>query len=231
MAAKQKPQEQKHQYYINKIKIKYDDNIIVIGQFVDQTTPPIEHYCIKHNNTFYASPNVMNGKGRKGCLECSNQQRWTYLRLVTALALLIFPDGTPRFLLLISEKDFNKKYKGVHSKCIKLRCTIDEYEWEVSINNLINGGYGQVKIHGRFVDGICYETNTVYQFHGDFWHGNPLRHDLDYINPRNYKRMGDLYEETLIKDQELRDEGYNVIIMWELEWNYFKKNLRLSNKY
>ena len=407
-----KSQEQKHQEYVTKINTKYDKNIVVVGQFIDLVTS-IEHYCIKHNNIFYAHPTVMlYQKGRKGCLECSNKEKWTYLRLITALALLVFSNGTPKFLLLTSEKDFIKKYNGVKTR-IRLRCSKDGYEWEVSINNLINGetgcarcsgneewtylrlqeaiseikfpdgtpkyqlltseddfnktyegvqtrirlrctldGYewevsinnvinnesgcsrcsnreewtylrlqeaiselrfpdgsqvctlemteieflevyeidgahakifvrcavdqdhtwwvqitnlinnktgcpdcntigsskveiewiefvmanegihiqyalngGQVKINGRLVDGMCYETNSVYQFHGDYWHGNPNRYEPDYINPSNYKRMGDLYEETLIKDQELRDQGYNVIIIWESEWNEIKKNL------
>ena len=410
--AKKKSQEQRHQEYVNKINIKYDGNIVVVGQFIDLTTP-IEHYCIKHNNTFYASPNTMNGKGRKGCLECSGCEKWTYLRLVTVLATILFPDGTPRFILLTSEKDFNKNFKGNQTK-IRLKCTLDRYEWETNINSLINNGTGcsrcsgkeewtylklitalallifpdgtqryilltserdfyknfkgvktkirlrctldgyewesdignlinkgtgcsrcsgqeewtylrlqeaiselkfpdgspvctlevseadfiesyekygvetkilvrcavdkdhawsptlnslinggtgcphckiigyskaeiewlefvmadegihiqhaknggQVKINGRFVDGMCYKTNTVYQFHGDYWHGNPNRYDPDFINPRNYKRMGDRYDETLIKDQELRDEGYNVIIMWESEWNDIKKQIK-----
>ena len=283
----------------------------------------------------------MTSKTRKGCLECSNKEKWTYLRLITELALLCFPDGTPRFLLLTSEKDFNKNFNGVKTR-IRLRCTKDGYEWETSINDVINGGSGcsrccgkeewtylrlqesiselkypdgspvctlemsesefikayekdgvkakipvrcavdqnhtwsprlnnlinnktgcphcnkrkyskaeiewlefvmktegiliqhaqnggQVKICGRKVDGHCKETNSVYQFHGDYWHGNPARFDQNKIHPK-YKEKGltygDRYEETLIKDQELRDKGYNVIIMWESEWKEIKKNLK-----
>ena len=32
------------------------------------------------------------------------------------------------------------------------------------------------------VDGYCYETNTVYEFHGDYWHGNPIVFDSDDTN-------------------------------------------------
>ena len=335
-----KTQEQKHNDYVISIDKKYDGNIVVIGQFIDLDTP-IEHYCIKHNNAFYATPGTMlYNKQRKGCLECSNQVRWTYLRLVTAIALICFPDGTPRFILLTSEKDFIRDFDGALTR-IKLRCTKDEYEWETTINNLISKGTGcarcngheewtylrlqesiselkfpdgspvctlemseaefleayekdgvntkipvrcavnqdhiwspsltslintksgcphckkryskaeiewlefvmvdegihiqhaqnggQVKICGRSVDGMCYETNSVYQFHGDYWHGNPNKYDQNKIHPK-YKEKGltygDKYEETLIKDQELIDQGYNVVIMWEFEWNEIKKKLK-----
>lgn len=61
-------------------------------------------------------------------------------------------------------------------------------------------------------------NNTVFLFHGDFWHGNPEVYDLDDINPRNQKRFGDLYNETLEYEQTLRDAGYTVVVEWEKEW-------------
>ena len=96
----------------------------------------------------------------------------------------------------------------------------------ILIQHALNGG--QFKICGRLVDGMCYETHSVFQFHGDYWHGNPNRYNPDFVNLVNYKRMGDLHEETLIKDQELRDEGYNVVIMWESEWKEIKKQFKLK---
>ena len=33
-------------------------------------------------------------------------------------------------------------------------------------------------------DGYCKETNTIYEFHGDFWHGNPKIFTLDEINKK-----------------------------------------------
>ena len=340
MAAKKKSQEQKHQEYVNKINIKYDGNIVVIGQFIDWNTS-IEHYCIKHNNTFYGYPTAMTSKGRKGCIECNNKQPWTYKRLKEKLASICFPDGSQKYQLLTSETNFNRDYDGYKTP-IRLRCTKDQYEWDSSIDSLIHGGHtcsrccghepwtyqrlqeaisnlkypdgsqvctlemseadfvkvyekygvqtkipvrcviykdhtwspridklfnaktgcphcnttgyskaeiewlefvmttegiiiqhalngGQVKICGRSVDGHCKETNSVYQFHGDFWHGNLATFDQDKIHPR-YKEKGltygDKYKETLTKDQELRDQGYNVIIMWEFEWNEIKKKLK-----
>ena len=36
-------------------------------------------------------------------------------------------------------------------------------------------------------DGYCKENNTIYEFLGDFWHGNPLisRFSSQKINPKN----------------------------------------------
>lgn len=49
--------------------------------------------------------------------------------------------------------------------------------------------YGEYKIpNTRYrVDGYCKETNTIYQFHGDFFHGNPKFYKSHDINPVNKK--------------------------------------------
>ena len=40
-----------------------------------------------------------------------------------------------------------------------------------------------------YVDGFDSETNTVYEFLGDFWHGNPEVVDLNSINPKSKKPL------------------------------------------
>ena len=53
---------------------------------------------------------------------------------------------------------------------------------------------GEVTICGSKVDGFNQESNTVYQFHGYFWHGCPKCYDDDRINNINHETMGDLHE-------------------------------------
>lgn len=65
------------------------------------------------------------------------------------------------------------------------------------------------------VDGFCMLTNTVYEYHGDFWHGNPLKYNSNDINPVSKKSYGELYEKTLIRDQKIRNLGYDLIVKWE----------------
>jgi len=68
------------------------------------------------------------------------------------------------------------------------------------------------------VDGFCKETNTVYEFHGDFWHGNPNRYPPDEEHPMiRGKTYEDLYEKTLLRDQKIRDLGYNLVVKWETD--------------
>lgn len=67
------------------------------------------------------------------------------------------------------------------------------------------------------VDGYCKETNTVYEFHGCFWHGCQKCFNLNEINNVSKCSFSDLYKKTLEKEQFIREQGYNLIIKWEHE--------------
>lgn len=68
------------------------------------------------------------------------------------------------------------------------------------------------------VDGFDPITNTIYEFYGDFWHGNPKTFDQLKINTVNKKYFGDLYQDTINREYLLKQAGYNLITIWENEW-------------
>jgi hypothetical protein len=68
------------------------------------------------------------------------------------------------------------------------------------------------------VDGYDPMTNTVYEFYGDYWHGNPDTTDHNKTNAHNKKPFRQLYEETLIKENLIKQTGYNLVTMWESDW-------------
>jgi hypothetical protein len=67
------------------------------------------------------------------------------------------------------------------------------------VQQALNGG--EVDICGATVDGFKYETNTVYQYHGFFWHGCPKCYNVDTINNVSHETMGDLYKKNPGKKQ------------------------------
>lgn len=77
------------------------------------------------------------------------------------------------------------------------------------------------KIQGKLfkVDGYCELTNTIYEFYGDFWHGNPLIYNSTDIHPLNKKSFGELYNSTIDRENILRREGYNLITIWESDYH------------
>jgi hypothetical protein len=82
-----------------------------------------------------------------------------------------------------------------------------------NVRHALNGG--EVAICGAKVDGFNQETNTVYQYHGCFWHGCPNSYNEDTINNVNHEAMGDLYQKTKERSKEIIDAGFTLIEMWE----------------
>lgn len=112
--------------------------------------------------------------------------------------------------------------KDNYSKiCLKWLNEISEKE-NIHIQHIDNGGEKVIILNNKKykLDGYCKETNTIYEFFGDLWHGNPILFNKDDINPLNKKKYGELYEETMKREIELKNAGYNVITMWE---NDYKK--------
>ena len=69
------------------------------------------------------------------------------------------------------------------------------------------------------VDGFCRDTNTVYEFQGCIWHGHRcwMTKKHNGVNPVNGKNLDDLYQHTQDKIQYIKEQGYNVVEMWECQ--------------
>ena len=63
---------------------------------------------------------------------------------------------------------------------------------------------------------------TVYEFHGCLWHGClkcfPLHHDKYPICHAD-RTLQEVYESTLNKQENLRQRGCDIKIIWECEWD------------
>ena len=82
----------------------------------------------------------------------------------------------------------------------------------------IKDEFRQYKIDKYRVDGYDPNTNTIYEFNGDFWHGNPNRFDSNELNRVSKLTFGELYQKTLDKENKLKELGYNVISIWETDF-------------
>jgi len=109
---------------------------------------------------------------------------------------------------------------GNYSKiCIEWLESIMKNE-NIFIQHANNGGEITININKKLLkfDGFCKETNTVYEFFGDFWHGNPNKYNKDEINLVNKKTFGELYKETIQRLEIIKKEGYNTITIWESDY-------------
>jgi hypothetical protein len=64
------------------------------------------------------------------------------------------------------------------------------------------------------VDGYDYDTNTVYLYHGRFWHGCPNTYDPEEQHPILKVKMKELYEKTIYYENKIKDAGYSLIVHW-----------------
>ena len=63
-------------------------------------------------------------------------------------------------------------------------------------------------------DGFHKPTNTIYEYYGSFYHGNPKIYNPNDINPISKKTFGELYQKTIEREKLLKSAGYNLITKW-----------------
>ncbi len=78
------------------------------------------------------------------------------------------------------------------------------------------------------VDGFIPETNTIYEFYGDIFHGNPKKYNPNDICYISKKTFGFLYERTINREIILKEAGYNLITIWEQDFKEIEKSLKVS---
>jgi len=102
-------------------------------------------------------------------------------------------------------------------KCIENKVSRLETLWLDSLN--IENRQYCIKIDNKkfIVDGYDPRSNTIYEFNGDFWHGNPSVYNLNDVNSVVNKTFGYLYDKTIKRENTLKSAGYNVIIKWETD--------------
>lgn len=78
-----------------------------------------------------------------------------------------------------------------------------------------------IKINNRKfkVDAFEPKTNTIYEFHGDFWHGNPTLYSHCDMNIVCKKSFGELFSKTIERENILKSAGYKLITIWESDFD------------
>jgi ribosomal protein S20 len=162
---------------------------------------------------------------RRGCLklreeflEIANIDPFQYLT-IASVCMAIYRS---KYLKENTIAVVDKEQKDTYSK--ESICWLDFImsKDNINIRHALNGG--EKHILGYKVDGYCEETNTVYQFHGCFWHGCPKCFNSETINNKNQKTMKDLYNQTLKISNEIMKE-YKLIEIWECD---FKKDKEIK---
>lgn len=194
----------------------------------------------KIHGSFFQAP-IKHLFGKQGCSECfGNKKKDNLLFIKNARKIhnnkydyssVIYKNNKHKIKIIcknhvsdfmfLQTPDNHLKGKGC-PRCSK-RISKPETKWLDSLN--IKKSNRQVSLSGLSnnikVDGYDPETNTVYEFYGDFWHGNPNIYNKNSTNPVCKKTYGELYQEVLKKEFVIKNAGYNLVTIWEED---FKKD-------
>lgn len=105
-------------------------------------------------------------------------------------------------------------------KCVNRTISKPESAWLDSLNIEKHKRNIYMKIGHKTlcVDAYDESNKTVYEFNGDFFHGNPAVHNADEINPLTKESFGSLHTKTLEKEKMIIEAGYKLVSIWEKDF-------------
>lgn len=122
-------------------------------------------------------------------------------------------------------RGYSKHIKDSHKASVWL-------QWVSHINRRTiqhskNGGEFRIPGTRYHVDGYHEPTKTVYEFLGCYYHGHHCIEDRFKLrDPRTNTTLKTVYQRTMLRLDEIRQKGYNVVQMWECHFD----RLMHSNK-
>lgn len=127
--------------------------------------------------------------------------------------------------IICKEHDVFKQAPNVHLKghgCPRCVSSISKIEikWFDYVGLSHEFRHQTIRFNNKYylVDGFDPNTNTVYEFYGDYWHGNPKIYDSNLIHPVRKVSFGKLYTDTIRRENMIKNAGYNLIFIWESDF-------------
>jgi hypothetical protein len=115
--------------------------------------------------------------------------------------------------------------------CIKCTHIISDPEIEfLNYYNIPTRNYYLPKWKKKPVDGYDPTTNTIYEFLGDYWHGNLNKYPPEKLHPKRKITYRELNDRTMTNLNRVKSLGYEVKYIWESDWNKFKRGENPSPK-
>lgn len=88
----------------------------------------------------------------------------------------------------------------------------------IKIQHACNGGEFCIPGTRYRADGYCAGTNTIYEFNGTYYHGDPRRYPPGEICKKTGKTFGEMHRKTTEKEKIIRGLGYRLVVMWEADY-------------
>lgn len=203
---------------------------------------PLVITCREHGD-FKQQPN--NHLSGKGCDGCHKRSKWTTSGFIERArkvhgkrydyANTVYT-GAQDFLLIrcrehgeFKQRAFSHINGGGCPNCTPKNFSEVAIRWIEeeakrrrlkNVRHAKNGGEYRVPGTRYFADGFHERTNTIFEFYGDAFHGNPKMYTKDETpHPFNKRRTASqLYRATQVRRHRLEKLGYTVVYIWERDY-------------
>ena len=194
----------------------------------------VEILCNIHNEYFWQSASShLSGKGYPKCNKSNKSNteefiiksrnvngdkcgydRTIYVDFSTPVEL--FCNFHKTYFLRTPEANLKGRCCPTCSRSISQK----EIAWIASLNNPNIKKDCRIYIDKKLIipDGFDETTNTMYEFYGDYWHGNCSKFDPNKMNYSVKKTFIQLYNATMKREALIKSAGYNLVAIWESDY-------------
>jgi G:T-mismatch repair DNA endonuclease (very short patch repair protein) len=185
--------------------------------------------CPKHGDFNQLPQHHLNGHGCPSCApKKDNKSNFTFISQASKIhnnkynyieeykgAHIPIEISCPKHGIFLQSPNSHLKGRGCPD-CQWSNSSKMEKDWLDSLK--IDRKYRNVfiKIKGKLYkfDAYVPETNTIYEFYGDFWHGNPNKFK-EGENNKSKTSYSELYKRTIEREDFLKQNGFNLVTIWE----------------
>lgn len=204
---------------------KYDYSKVV---YVNARTP-VSISCNLHGVFLQTPYKHLVGQGCPACAKCKKLNTTEFLNKAELIHNDTYDYSLTVYKNMIYRVEIICKIHGsffqlplVHLKgsgcplCAGGKISKSSQKWLDSLNVPLKNREVTIYINDRIyiVDAYIKETNTIYEYFGFFWHGHPDYYDPNSINPKNKRKFGLLYTDTVNRITNIEKAGFNLVYKW-----------------
>jgi hypothetical protein len=202
------------------------------------THSKIEIICPQHGNFLQIPDNHLYRKN--GCPACSQTLKITHLDFVKDstkihngkynYSLVKYQSSRHKIEIICPNHGLFQQTPAMHllgqgcPNCSNI-VSRPEVQWLDSLGVPKECRQKRVLIGETYIKTDAYDPaiNTIYEFWGDYWHGNPAIYSSKQLNNSTKKTFGELYRITQSKRNLILENGYNLIDIWEHDFKLNRK--------
>ena len=123
----------------------------------------------------------------------------------------------PDSIGIIPQNGFNPRQTSSRKARLYLKYTAETND--IRIQHAFNGG--EVKCGPYFLDGVCEETKTIYEFHGCYWHGCPFCFKGSTFNSSKQMHQWSVLKQHHERIAYIKSNmpEYTLVEEWECVWD------------